>query len=100
MVSRGRLCTPHLRTGLLPGITRQVVCELAEDLGHAAIEGVVHPDDLRAADELFLTSSVRGIMPVTRLDGVPVGDGTVGPLTRRLMDRYALYIVEYGRTTR
>ena len=100
VVSGGRLCTPHLRTGLLPGITRQVVCELAEDVGHPAIEGVVRPDDLRAADELFLTSSVRGIMPVTRLDGVPVGDGTVGPLTRRLMDRYALYIVEYGRATR
>ncbi len=99
LVSGGRIFTPHLRTGLLPGITRQVVCELAEAIGHPVLEGVVRPDELRAADELFLTSSVRGIMPVTRLDGAPVGDGTVGPLTRRLMDRYALYIADYGRDT-
>jgi branched-subunit amino acid aminotransferase/4-amino-4-deoxychorismate lyase len=95
MVAGNELRTPDLRTGLLPGITRQVVCELAAEIGHPARESVVHPDELRAADEVFLTSSVRGIMPVTRLDGALVGAGTVGPITRLLSERYAQYIETY-----
>ena len=92
----GTLCTPHLRAGLLAGITRQVVCELASDVGHPATEQVVHPEDLRRASEVFLTSSVRGIMPVTALDGVAVGQGSVGPVTVALRARYDAYIDGYG----
>ena len=96
IVQDGAIKTPHLHTGLLPGITRQVVCELARGIGQPVGEGVIHPDDLRTADELFLTSSVRGIMPVTRLDNVPVGTGEVGPLTRTLIKAYDGYIAGYG----
>jgi branched-chain amino acid aminotransferase len=96
LVADGTVRTPHLRTGLLPGITRQVVCELALAAGHPVVEGVVHPDDLRAAQELFLTSSVRGIMPVTRLDNMPVGTCEVGPVTRRLIEAYDAYIAAHG----
>ena len=96
LVAEGRLCTPHLQTGLLAGITREVVCELAAGLGHPVHERPVPPDDLRAADEVFLTSSVRGIMPVTRVDDATVGDGTVGPVTRALMARYAAWLAELG----
>ncbi|MCX4245734.1 aminotransferase class IV [Paraliomyxa miuraensis] len=92
MVAGGRLETPHLRTGLLPGITRQLVCELAASLHAPVAETTIMPDHLRAADEVFLTSSVRGIMPVTLLDGVLVGDGAAGPLTRRLHDAYEAYV--------
>jgi branched-subunit amino acid aminotransferase/4-amino-4-deoxychorismate lyase len=92
MVTAGRIATPHLRTGILPGITRQTVCELAASLGTPVAETLVMPDELRAADEVFLTSSVRGIMPVTRLDGVAVGDGTAGPVTRRLHQAYLAYV--------
>lgn len=92
MVAGGRLETPHLRTGLLPGITRLAVCELAASLGSPVAETTIMPDHLRAADEVFLTSSVRGIMPVTRLDGEVVGDGTAGPLTRRLHEVYEAYV--------
>jgi branched-chain amino acid aminotransferase len=95
LVSGGTLRTPHLRTGLLPGITRQVVCELADAAGHHAVEGVVRPEQLRAAQEVFLTSSVRGIMPVTRIDGANVGDGRVGGVTRELLEAYAAYIAGY-----
>lgn len=94
MVSAGRLLTPNMRTGLLPGITRQSVCEQAQALGCAVEETTILPDQLRAADEVFLTSSVRGIMPVTRLDGASVGDGRAGPLTRRLQRAYADSIAE------
>ncbi len=92
----GTLCTPHLRAGLLAGITRQVVRELAEEIGHRAAETTVHPDALRAASEVFLTSSVRGIMPVTSIDGATVGEGGLGPVTTALRARYEAYIDSYG----
>jgi len=91
MVKEGRVITPSLATGLLEGITRALVIRLAGDLGVECSEGVVWPDQLRAADELFLTSSLRGLRPATTLDGQPLGAGP-GPLTRRLMVRYQQYI--------
>ena len=92
MVHGGALLTPSLATGLLEGITRALVLRLAADLGVTCREATIWPDELRAADEVFLTSSVRGVMPVTTLDGRPVGDGGVGPVTRRLLARYQAYI--------
>jgi len=97
-VLEGELCTPHLRAGLLAGITRQVVCELAAEVGHPAHERTVSPDALRGASEVFLTSSVRGIMPVTRVDGATVGEGSVGPITTALRARYEAYIASYGES--
>lgn len=95
-VMEGKLCTPHLHVGLLAGITRQVVCELAAEVGHPASECTVRPDALRGASEVFMTSSVRGIMPVTRLDGAQVGSGQAGPVTMALRARYESYIANYG----
>lgn len=97
VVSDGAVVTPHLAAGLLAGITRSVVCELAADLGLPLSERRVDPETLARADEMFLTSSVRGIMPMTRLDGRPVGDGTAGPVTLRLIARYAQYIDAWAR---
>jgi len=94
MVAEGRLRTPSLKTGLLSGITRTTVLELAAELGIAAEEATIWPEQARAAEELFLSSSVRGLMPVTRLDGVVVGDGGMGRITRRLHERYAAYLAE------
>ncbi len=92
MVKDGRLLTPSLETGVLKGITRTVICELAGDLGLPVHETTIYPDQLRAADEVFLTSSVRGCVPVTELDGVPVNGGQVGPVTRKLIERYRQHI--------
>jgi branched-chain amino acid aminotransferase group I len=92
MVKDGVLATPSLGTGLLEGITRALVLALARELELEARETVILPDELRAADEVFLTSSIRGPMPVTTLDGQPVGAGGIGPVTRRVMQRYAAYI--------
>ena len=92
MVRGGALLTPSLATGLLEGITRALVIRLAAELGITCSEATIWPDELRAADEVFLTSSVRGPMPVTTLDGQPVGVGGVGAVTGRIMTRYQAYI--------
>ena len=82
----GRLLTPE--SGVFDGMTRRTVIELAREGNIDVVETTVTPDRLRRASEVFLTSTAGGIMPVTRIDGVPVGDATPGPLTRRLHDTY------------
>ncbi len=82
----GRLVTPA--RGVLPGITRQTVIELAEAL-HIAVEiRALSERELHAADEIFLSSTAGGVMPVTCLNGNTVGDGHPGPITARLRQRY------------
>jgi branched-chain amino acid aminotransferase len=97
MVRQGRVLTPSLATGVLEGITRHTVLELTRGLGLEARETTIMPSELRAADELFLTSSVRGVMPVTRLDGHTVGNGTPGPVTRRILVAYQAYLASIAR---
>ncbi|MCA9660214.1 MAG: aminotransferase class IV [Myxococcales bacterium] len=97
MVKDGQISTPSLQTGLLSGITRALICELAAADGHPVTEATIWPDELRAADEIFLTSSVRGPIAVTTIDGAAVGDGAVGPLTRRLSDLYRTYLERVSR---
>lgn len=88
-VAAGALRTPSVSEGILPGITRAAVLDLAARLGLPAAETPLTPDALRAADEVFLTSSVRGPIAVTTLDGRPVGEGREGPLTARIRRAYA-----------
>ncbi|HSO53463.1 MAG TPA: aminotransferase class IV [Actinomycetes bacterium] len=73
------LCTPSLELGILAGITRAVLCELAPSLGLKVLEGVFGAEDLAAADEAFLSSSTRELMPVVEVDGTPIADGRPGP---------------------
>ncbi len=82
------LVTPPLEAGLLPGITRACVLELAEALQMPAVEHPFGPADLAVAREAFITSTTREIMPVARIDGRAVGAGTPGPVTRRLLEAY------------
>jgi branched-chain amino acid aminotransferase len=83
-VRDGRLVTPPLQAGILEGVTRGVVLELARAAGIPAEEAGIEGDGLRAAHEIFITSTSREILPVTRVGEAPVGDGRPGPLTRRL----------------
>lgn len=86
IVKDGRLRTPA--RGVLEGVTRRTVLELAEGMGlGAAIEDVAI-DDVYRADEIFMVTTAGGVMPITRLDGEPVGDGTVGPITLRVWSAY------------
>ena len=73
------LCTPSLDLGILAGITRAVLCELAPSLGLRVLEGVFGAEDLAGADEAFLSSSTRELMPVVEVDGTPIADGRPGP---------------------
>jgi D-alanine transaminase len=69
---------------ILPGVTREVVLELAGEAGVVVREEAVGSDDLYAADEVFLTGTTADLMPVVKIDGRPVGAGRPGPMARRL----------------
>ncbi|MGZ4292302.1 MAG: aminotransferase class IV, partial [Gaiellaceae bacterium] len=73
------LYTPATRPGVLPGVTRGLVCSL-----EPVEEGAFPLDDLLAADEAFTTSSIREVMPVVSVDATPIGDGRPGPAAARL----------------
>lgn len=86
VVSKGKLFTPV--RGVLEGITRRTLLELAAANGIAAEETLVSPAMAHGADEVFACSTAGGIMPITTLDGAKVGNGKPGPLTQRLDKLY------------
>jgi branched-chain amino acid aminotransferase len=86
------LLTPPLSCGALPGITRAAVLELASAIGVPAAERIVGVDDLVRAEEAFLTSSLRGLAPLVRLDARPIGRGIPGALTRKFADVYTALV--------
>lgn len=89
-VENGQIVTPALSVGILDGVTRGKVLALARGAGLPCREvDFLAPDQLRAAEEAFLTSAARGVLPVVAIDGRPLGDGTPGPVTRRMMALYA-----------
>jgi len=89
IVKNGIITTPPKSRYLLPGITRDLVLELAEEKGLPFREAEIKEQALRAADEVWLTSSTKEIMPVTRLDNQVIGNGRPGPLFRKVSELYA-----------
>ncbi|HKY33231.1 MAG TPA: aminotransferase class IV [Candidatus Polarisedimenticolia bacterium] len=87
-VSDGTLRTPSLDCGLLSGVTREVVLELAAEAAIPAEEGRYGEQALRSAREIFLTSTTREIVPIAVLDGRAVGEGRRGPVTARLQSLF------------
>jgi branched-chain amino acid aminotransferase len=77
------LATPSLDCAILPGTTRSWLLRWAAGVGLRPVEGWLTPDELAAADEAFVSSSVAGILPVTRFNGHPIGHGLPGPWTMR-----------------
>lgn len=88
----GRLVTPPTSCAALPGITRAAVLELAAGLGVAADERPFDLSELGASSEAFLSSSLRGLAPLVRIDGNALGAGTPGPLTARMRAAYAALV--------
>jgi len=88
LVVAGKLITPSEESGILPGITREAVLELAHTLGIEAVEGEIPLAGLFQAEEAFLTNSLIEVMPLREVDGGPIGSGRPGPVTRRLMAAY------------
>lgn len=87
----GVVVTPPVDPGMLTGVTRNLVLELAAGAGIETREAPLPAADLVHASELWLTSSTREVSPVTRVDGQPVGDGRPGPLWRRIDGLYQDY---------
>lgn len=86
VVKEGAISTPD--HGVLMGISRQTVFDLSDAMRIQCVARDVSPDDLKAADEVFVTSTAGGVMPVTRIGEASVGSGLVGPLTRQITDAY------------
>jgi branched-chain amino acid aminotransferase len=88
IVRGGRAVTPPLSDGILPGITRAAVLEVAREIGVEAGEESFAPPDLLAADEAFITSSLKEVTPVRAIDGRPIGTVRPGPVTQRLLEAF------------
>jgi branched-chain amino acid aminotransferase len=88
VVTSGVVRTAPLDAGLLAGVTRAYVLELARGLGIRTREEALYEEDLASADEAFLTSTTREIVPVVRVDNQTIGAGVPGPITRALMDEF------------
>jgi len=91
IVHDGVIITPPKSHIMLPGITRDLVLELAKQHGVAHREDNISEDELRDADEVWITSSTREIVPVTRLDDRKVGDGAPGPVWETMLAHYRQY---------
>ena len=84
LVRNGEILTPSGDAGIVWGIHRNIVLEIVSKLGIPLIEGNFSPDIIADCDEMFLTSTAKGLLPITRVDDSLVGDGKVGPVTRRV----------------
>lgn len=88
LVKRGEVYTPPLDAGILAGITRDVVIELADDSSIPVWEVPLTKHDVYIADEVFLTGSAAEVIPVVTVDSRKIGDGRPGPITKRLNELF------------
>ena len=88
LVRRGALLTPPREAGILDGITRQAVCELAVESGLAVHEIPLTRHDVFIAEECFLTGTAAEVIPVIEVDSRMIGDGRPGPITQDLIKRF------------
>lgn len=90
IVKNGIIATPIQDNHILPGVTRRLVIDILSKEGSLTVEErIITLDEAKNADEIWLTSSSKEIEPVTLLDGVPVGDGNVGPVWLKAATLYA-----------
>ncbi len=91
VVKEDLLYTPAVWSGILKGVTRDVVIEIATEAGHRVVETIINRYDLYTADEAFFTGTAAEIAPIRMVDGRTVGAGKAGPVTRDLMARFRQY---------
>lgn len=89
----GLLCTPASGCGLLQGVTRQAVAELADALGRPMMQMVLTRHDIYNAQEAFLTNSAVGLLPIREIDGRRIGEDCPGPLTKKLQRAYERLVI-------
>jgi len=85
IVKAGAALTPPIDAGLLPGITREFLFEVGAEVGVPVRESVLRDPDLFGADEAFLTSTTREVVPIVQVDDRTIGAGVPGPITRALL---------------
>jgi branched-chain amino acid aminotransferase len=88
------ILTPDLKCGILPGITRGVVIELALNMGFKVEEKKIKEQNLFQAEEIFITNSLLEVMPVVRVNDIPIGDGKPGKITKEIQRAYKKLVVE------
>jgi branched-chain amino acid aminotransferase len=92
MVKFGVVKTPSLGAGILSGITRSFVISVAHEAGYAVEETDILPQHLLSADEVFITSTLKNIVPVTKISGTAVGSGVPGPVTKDLIKHFDAFL--------
>jgi branched-chain amino acid aminotransferase len=90
IVKDGAALTPPIEAGLLPGITREFLFEIGATAGIPVREAVLRDEDLLGADESFLTSTTRELVPIVQVDDQKIGTGAPGPITRALLEAFRL----------
>lgn len=96
MVKHGLVFTPSLESGILSGVTRSKVIDLAGEHGISIEQKILLKEDFTGADEVFYTNSGTEVVPVTWLDGEPVGSGRPGQLTLKLLNYYRYNVLSTG----
>ena len=93
MIKKGKIFTPPLGASILDGITRNTLIDLAKEEAYDLSEREVARSELYTADEIFLTGTAAGVVPVMTVDRKRVGDGTVGPVTKALAESYLALVL-------
>jgi branched-chain amino acid aminotransferase len=88
LVRQGKLWTPPTGNSVLPGITRSSVLQLAGELGIEIVEQMIPREMLYIADEIFFTGTAAEVTPIRSVDKIRVGEGKIGPVTRRIKDEF------------
>jgi branched-chain amino acid aminotransferase len=94
-VKGGKVITPPLSSGCLEGVTRGVLMEVAGEANTTIVEQTMRVEDLYSADEVFVTSTNRNVIGAKEIAGHSIGDGTTGPITKKLDEAFEAYINEY-----
>lgn len=94
LVKNGRIATPHVNAGILDGITRRAVIDLAKQANIEVAETTLTRHDVYVADECFLTGSAAEVIPVIKVDSRPIGSGLVGPMTKRLIQAFKALVAK------
>lgn len=94
IIQAGQVQTPGTADGILEGVTRKVILDLCRKNNIPCIEKTLQRHDLYIADECFLTGSAAEVVPVTKIDGRPIGNGQPGAITRRLSEAFHRYTKE------
>lgn len=95
VVRNDRVVTPPLSSGCLEGVTRGVLMEIAAEAGTTVVEQTLRPDDLYAAEEVFITSTNRNVIGVKEIAGRVMGTGVTGELTKKLDETFEAYLNDY-----